>query len=335
MRKLIVKVLLLAMTSIMTQNVGAYDFNKGDLYYSKINETEVEVVKNPYGNYTGVIYIPSSIDTQSGTFEVVKIAELAFSSSTVTSITLPNSIKEIDRCAFVNSSSLSSVFWGNNIQKVEEDAFLNCKNLSSVHINDLAVWCNIVFEGTYSNPLMYAHHLFYDNNLITDLIIPEGVTEIKLNAFAGLNEIESVTLPKSLKKINTSAFYWCISLTQVNVESLTDWCSITFMDNPLKYAGNLCVNGEIITDLVIPEGVKKIGDNTFNGCSAVSCIIPAGVDSVGNSAFYNCSFLQEVTIPSDLSYIGNYAFSHCKSLQSINLPNSIKVLGNGVFSGCI
>ena len=111
-------------------------------------------------------------------------------------------------------------------------------------------------------------------------------------------------------------------------------------------------------DVVIPAGVKKIGDGAFKGCAALTGVtIPDGVTSIGERAFYGCTELQSavipegvkeisgflfrgcaklqsVTIPESVQAIGKYAFCDCRSLQSVTIPRSVKKIEKKAFSGC-
>ena len=72
---------------------------------------------------------------------------------------------------------------GYKVTGIGDSAFWRCSSLTSVYITDIAAWCNIDFENEYSNPLYYADNLYVNNELIKDLVIPEGVTEIPQAAF--------------------------------------------------------------------------------------------------------------------------------------------------------
>lgn len=88
-------------------------------------------------------------------------------------------------------------------------------------------------------------------------------------------------------------------------------------------------------DVVIPEGVKKIGDWAFSRCKGLtSVIIPEGVMMIEDSAFFDCSGLTIVTIPEGVTMIGDWAFCNCKGLTSVTIPASVTEIGDSAFSGC-
>lgn len=81
----------------------------------------------------------------------------------------------------------------------------------------------------------------------------------------------------------------------MQIENIAAWCAISFdssSSNPLLYAHNLYLNGELITDLTIPDSVTSIGNSTFRNCSGLtSIIIPDSVMSIGSYAFSGCNNL--------------------------------------------
>lgn len=86
------------------------------------------------------------------------------------------------------------------------------------------------------------------------------------------------------------AFRKCSNLSSVHISDLAAWCNIHFggtESNPLSYAHHLYMNGQEIKDLVIPEGVTKIGYLAFYECTGINTLtIPSSVKSIGNNAFY-------------------------------------------------
>ena len=182
------------------------------------------------------------------------------------------------------------------------------------------------------------NYAFLGCTSMTSVTIPESVDSIGSYAFRSCSGLTSVTIPNSVTSIGKHAFYECSGLTSLHITDLAAWCGIVFDDyeaNPLYYAHHMFVNGEEITDLIIPDGVTCINDYAFSFCSSLTSVtIPNSVTSIGSYAFRNCSGLTSVTISNSVTRIGYYAFCYCSGLTSITIPNSVTFIGNSAFYRC-
>ena len=116
--------------------------------------------------------------------------------------------------AFYNCTAITSITIGGSVTSIGSRAFYNCTSLTEVHITDLAAWCEIEFSS-----------------LVTELEIPEGITEINAYSFAGFGGT-SITIGSSVASIGNSAFSGCTSLTRITIpNSVTSIGSAAFSGN--------------------------------------------------------------------------------------------------------
>lgn len=151
------------------------------------------------------------------------IGKAAFSyCENLKSFQIPNQITSIERSTFYECSSLTSVTIPSSVTHCGQRAFYNCVGLQAVHISDLAVWCKIEFAGGYNaNPTSYAHNLYLNGELLTDLVIPESVDSISHCAFDACTCLTSLTIHDGLTFMGYDAFYGCTNLKSVTCMAVT------------------------------------------------------------------------------------------------------------------
>ena len=309
------------------------------------------------GNLVENLIIPNSVtEIKDGAF---------YGCASITSVTIPDSVISIGGVAFKNCRSLTSVIIPDSVTSIGSRAFEYCYGLTGVYISSIESWCNIEFKiggigHPEANPLVYARNLYINGNLVNALTIPDSITQIKDGAFYGCSSITSVTIPASVTSIGriafdccsnltsvtipasvTSsgycAFSGCSSLTEVYISSIESWCNIEFDGgdgNPLRNGANLYVNGNLVKDLIIPDGVTNIGDCTFYGSSLTGITIPSSVTSIGKGAFGGCDSLASIAIPNSVTDIGDSAFAGCSSLAGITIPSRVTRIKDNTFWGC-
>lgn len=280
------------------------------------------------------------------------------------SITIPDSVTIIGNNAFTNCINLTSIAIPDSVKGIGEGAFKSCTSLMRVYISDIAAWCKISFSNVYSNPLFLAKNLYLNGELVTNLVIPDGVTSIGYYAFYGCSSITSITIPDSVTYIATSAFYDCQRLLEVINHSELSIVAGSSNHGYIAYyaaevhrgtskiinkngylfytdrSGNYLVGyAGTDTELVLPA---KYNDKNYDICynafydysSITSITIPDSVTYIGNNAFNGCVNLESVTIPNSVSYIGNNAFEGCVNLKSITIPSSVTRIGDDAFIRC-
>lgn len=249
------------------------------------------------------------------------IAACAFQFSDLTEIMIPNSVVSIEYQAFSDCNSLTSITIPDSLTYIGTDAFSGCDNLTHLNIDSIESWLKIDFSSYSANPLYYANNLYLNGDMITEVFIPQSITEIKKYAFVNYYRLTSITIPDSVISIGDNAFSSCSNLASITIPN-----SVTSIgDNAFASCTNL-------TSITIPDSVEFIGDSAFSNCANLTTAkIGNGVTSFGNETFFKCSNLTSVTISDGVTTIGDAAFSNCSNLTSITIPNSIVSIGNSAF----
>lgn len=149
---------------------------------------------------------------------VTSIGNYAFNGcSGMTSFNLPDQLTSIGENSFFGCIGLNSITIPASVTSIGNDAFADCKNLKAVNITDLTAWCNISFESSFSQPLTCAHQLYLNGQEITELVIPEEVTNIGDYAFAGCTGLSTVTILEGVASIGQGVFADCTDLGTVTI----------------------------------------------------------------------------------------------------------------------
>lgn len=199
-------------------------------------------------------------------------------------------------------STLRTVEIGNGMTSIPNYMFDSCSKLSSVAISD-----NVKHIGKYA--------FFYCNN-ITSVAWPNGLISIGVAAFSGCSFAELI-IPQSVTSIGLDAFKEDNELNSIVVESGNPIYDSRDNCNAIIETGtNVLIRG--CKNTTIPYGITSIGNSAFYWCpELVEMEIPSSVISIGDYAFSCCYKFSSVTLPQGVTSIGNGAFSGCSALTSI------------------
>lgn len=184
---------------------------------------------------------------------------------------------------------------------------------------------NLIIPAIYKNRPVSSigDSAFKDNTFIKTVTICDGIKIIGFDAFAFCCNLTRINIPNSIEKIGSGSFYYCQQLERVDINDISAWSQIEFVDmysNPLysdpylipfDKERTLYLNGEVVENIEIEKGISKINSYAFAFCNSVkSVVLPEGISSIGDFAFYNCKNLTEIVVPESLAWIGGRAFSY-------------------------
>ncbi len=182
----------------------------------------------------------------------------------LTNLTLSEGLTSIENRLFFGCRNLTSVTIPKSLTSIGKDVFINCKATTAInYLGTVADWCKINFANNYSNPLCYSESalLYIGGKAVTQLIIPEGVTEVNDYAFNRYQGLKQLVIAGSVQTIGKNAFSSCY-----NLESVMLFEGVTKID---EYAFAYCRN---LTSINIPASVTTINEWAFDSCNNLNSV---------------------------------------------------------------
>ena len=253
-----------------------------------------------------------------------------YNCSSLTLDSLPASITNIGSEAFAGCSSLAAVNIPASLTTVGASAFADCIGIAKVEISDLAAWCKIGFANLQANPLFYARNLYLGDELLNELVIPNGITELKDWTFNNCSSINSVLIPNTVRTLTPTTFGDCGNITSVewHAKAIDDYASVSTAP---FYASR----GKI-SSFVLGEEVEHVPAYLCDGMSKIgSLALPSYIKTIGDYAFKGLSKIRKINIPNEVTTIGAHAFDSCILVTSIYLGYQVEEIGDYAFKGCI
>lgn len=253
----------------------------------------------PY--YTEIIFP----DNSKPMAETLTLGDVAYGNSLIKSITLSNNIKTIPRQCFSGAQNLTNVVLGNQVESIEDGgfvaigvtniilpeslkrigatAFASCRNLKEINLENVESIGNNAFATsgitsvTLSNLKSLGSAVFGGCTSLSEVILPNTLTELPSNVFGGCTSLRSITIPNSVTMIGLSAF-----------------------------------TGSGLENITIPDSVESLGETSFSACKNLTEVtLGAGVTSIGNKAFGGCTSLATVNNLRDDIELGTDVFKDC------------------------
>lgn len=211
-------------------------FTDGNLKY-KVNADGQSVTVSGTSGSPTQLTIESSISYKDKNYTVTKIAMWAFNKcNSLTEVTIPNTVIEIDYQAFYYCPNLKKVTIHEGVKTIGQTAFIGCTQLTSITIPSTITDMDQAFSGntalshvTLTNGISkISSNAFERCTGLTEVEIPASVDQICPFAFNGCTNLKRVLLEKNIKTINVNAFKDCTNLSDVKYNGYkTDWDKVT------------------------------------------------------------------------------------------------------------
>ena len=301
------------------------------------NNKKTLLIAFPLGR-EGDYSVPNGIESIQG---------LSFYQSKITSITFPETLREIQGYSCARSLNLREVIIPDSVTSVGVNAFWCCSSLQTIKFSSK---CTTI--GAYA----------FSSCNITEITIPEGVTTLGNGCFAGNKYLQKVILPSTIKDIGGNAFpnnkninisFGADSNLMIDSDLIiTDKSKtaiIQYMGSSANFSPTLEKTISVIkasafssksnlVGIIFPDDseLKTIESSAFSNCYNLNAIaFPEKLESISGSAFYGCRSLSSVEFKSNLSNIGQSSFLSCKSLVTIDLQNTkLETISASSFKDC-
>ncbi len=295
------------------------------------------------GEFTTHLEIPSGVTTiPSEAFKGAKsIKKLTLPSSVtiienyaflgcpkLNEITLNGSDMVIGEYAFSDLDMLNKVTVNGSVKSFGECAFYNCPIGVKLYINSLEDWLNVEFDYLESNPMHEGGYLYLNGIEVKNLTIPAGIKEIKYSTFTGCLSIQKLVIPEGVEVVGQCSFNECLNMRElnmpstvnyidseafrkckinkINIDNISTWFNISFYDatsNPISNNTEIIANGNLLTELTIPESVTSINAYAFNGYKYLKkLIIHENVIQAGSNALSFKGLIECYDLPGLFSY---------------------------------
>ena len=257
---------------------------------------------------------------------------------------------------YPGTDSIKTVTIQSGVTSIGANAFAGCDNITRLNVPDLASWCGIAFTDANSNPLSRAGteatsalacKLYVDNKEVTDLVIPEGITEIKNYAFNNCDQLTSVTIPQTVTTIGTNAFTNCGGITKLVAPTsaigkvpFTNLTSLEITDTiekgavkPTTITDIKALTAANLTTLKITGSQVSLDTNQdFKGFTGIkTAVVPANCLALPDSV-ENLTVLNGGNIPENACQ--NFGSLTTLRIEDYMVGDKQRTIGAGAFSGC-
>ena len=269
-------------------------------------------------------------------------------------------LKYIGKGAFQNSPQLERVVLGErnssvSIDEIGKNAFSGCSRLTTIeYFGTLDSWCNITFDDPTANPFDYARILQLNggSTQITEIVIPDTVTEIKPYTFYNMTALDRIVIGKNVVSIGEYAFYNCtatiewasdIAISSIGASAFRGYQGVTLtlpatVTEIDEYAFCDCTR---LSTLSLPSNLVKFGSHCIDNCSSLTYNVYGGASYLGGSGNLNTVLVKvdnksidTFTVRPGTKFIYDGVFAGCRDLSEVNVSTGLLGVGENAFYGC-
>ncbi len=257
--------------------------------------------------------------------KILKFHPVTFEPDEKGVVVIPDKIKSIEDCAFADCENLKEIRIGSGVKSIGDEAFAGCVNLKKVTLS----------EGLKE----IGADAFLECTSLEEINLPDSLQWLGSGIFEGCESLKTIRLPKKLDYLPEAAFADCTALTDVALPEKLEGLDGTMEYETEIYGQNIRAKGVFegctaLEKIVLPKGLKYVGDHAFYGCTALKAVEMHGVEYIDGYAFANCTALTELDLPSTILSIDEHAFEMCLHLQKLYLPKTINNIGFAAFKNC-
>lgn len=300
-----------------------------------IDKSENETSSIPMGEFVLVNVPEASLDSYKSANYWKDMAKRVFPIGTkfdyeVTTEAQPSTSGLLDKVGLKNANSIVSLKVKGSINSY--DIMIIRNKMDNLHYLDLSD-ANVVensyeyYTGCSTKNDTIGRNAFRELSKLVTVSLPNSVKAIESGALYNCTKLKSIVLPEKLSSIegdwswDGGAFGNCTSLKDVKFKACNFIGSRAFSS---CYALN---------HITLPSDLKTIEQSAFADCNNLHSVdFPPLLESIGTYAFQNCA-LDSISLPG-LTRIDEYAFSGCSNLKEVKVPSTLESVGDKAFEGC-
>ncbi len=239
----------------------------------------------------------------------------------LSTITLPNSVKYVNKYAFTNTAYYNNPDnWENGV----------------LYLGGILLGISADFTGDLTikdSVTSIADHAFEHCENLTSVTTPDSLMHIGKSAFIGCIALSSVHLGKAIETLGTGCFSWCLNLSQITLSqgnrNFAIYESILYNKDLTQV---VCCPPRLSGNITLPETVREILPYAFLCCTKLQSVVLSENLLYIDSFAFSTTHLNSVKLPENLCYIGDYAFLDNDFITEITIPDNVKELGAYAFS---